>query len=55
LKNVEAAKGSTISLLGTTAKLKWKVDGGNTVITVPSSVAAKVTSQHAAVFKIQKK
>ena len=31
------------------------MEGGNTVITVPSSVAAKVNSQHVAVFKIQKK
>ena len=55
LKNVSATKGSNISLSGTTTKLKWKIEGGNTVITVPSSVATKVTSQHVAMFKIQKK
>lgn len=55
LKNVEASKGGKISLLGTTAKLKWKIENGNTVITVPSSVAGKVTSQHVAAFKIEKK
>jgi alpha-L-fucosidase len=52
LKNVAATKGSKISLLGTTAKLKWKIEGGNTVIMVPSS-AGKATSQHVAVFKIE--
>lgn len=55
LKNVVATKGSKISLLGTTAKLKWKIEGGSTIITVPSSVAGKVTSQHVAVFKVEKK
>lgn len=55
LKDVEASKGSKISLLGTTAKLKWKAENGNTVITIPSSVAGKVNSQHVAVFKIEKK
>jgi alpha-L-fucosidase len=55
LKNVAVAKGSTISLLGTMAKLKWKTEGSNTIITIPSSIAGKVTSQHVAAFKIQKK
>lgn len=55
LKNVEASKGSKISLLGTTAKLKSKIENGSTVITIPASVAGKVTSQHVAVFKIEKK
>jgi len=53
LKNVATTKGSKISLLGTNAKLKWKTEGGNTIITVPSSIAGKVSSQHAAVFKIE--
>ena len=55
LKNVATAKGSKISLLGTTAKLKWKTDAGNTFITVPSSIATKATGQHVAVFKIENK
>jgi len=55
LKGVEVTKGSTISILGTTAKLKWKTEGNNTVITVPSSVAGKATSEHAVVFRIRKK
>jgi alpha-L-fucosidase len=55
LKNVDVTKGSKVSLLGTTAKLKWKTKNGNTSITVPSSVAGKVSSQHVAVFKIEKK
>jgi len=54
LKNIVAGKGSKISLLGATAKLKWKTEGNNTVIAVPSSVAAKVTSQYVVTFKIQK-
>lgn len=53
LSNVAITKGSSISILGTTAKLKWKADGNNTIITVPAAVAAKVSSQHAAVFKIE--
>ncbi|MGZ8550759.1 MAG: alpha-L-fucosidase [Chitinophagaceae bacterium] len=55
LKNVGISKGSKISLLGTAAKLKWKTEEGNTVITVPSSLVGKVTGQHVAVFKIEKK
>ncbi len=54
LKNVAATKGSKISLLGVSSKLKWKAEGNNTVITVPS-VAGKINSQHVAVFKIEKK
>ncbi len=53
LKNVIADKGSTISLLGNAAKLKWKTEGNNVVISIPSSVAAKAKSKYAAVFKIQ--
>lgn len=53
LKNIAVAKGSKISLQGITANLKWKTDGGNIIITVPSSVASKLSSQHAAVFKIE--
>jgi alpha-L-fucosidase len=52
LKNVVVEKGNKISLLGSTAKLKWKTEDSNTIITVPASV--KVNSQHVAVFKIQK-
>jgi alpha-L-fucosidase len=55
LKNVVATKGSKISLLGANAKLKWKTEDGNTIITVPSSIAGKLSSQHAAVFRIEKK
>ena len=54
LKNIIATKGSKISLLGTTSKLKWKTEGNNTVIAVPSSVAAKVTTNYVVTFKIQK-
>jgi hypothetical protein len=54
LKNVAATKGSKVSLLGTTAKLKWKTEAGSTIISVPASVAAKLKSKYVAVFKIQK-
>ena len=54
LKNVAVTKGSKISLLGVSSKLKWKTVKDNTIITVPSSVSGKVNSQHVAVFKIQK-
>ena len=55
LKNVPAPKGSKISLLGVSSKLKWKTEGNNTIIAVPSSAAGKLNSQHVAVFKIEKK
>jgi alpha-L-fucosidase len=55
LKNVATTKGSKISLLGMNAKLKWKTEDGNIIITIPSSIAGKLSSQHAAVFKIEKK
>ncbi len=53
LKNVTPAKGSNILLLGIKTKLKWKTESGNTIITIPPTVAAKITCEHAAVFKIQ--
>jgi len=33
--------------------LKWKTDGNNTVITVPESVATKLSSKYVAVFRIK--
>jgi alpha-L-fucosidase len=53
LKNVATIKGSKISLLGSNVKLKWKMDGNNTVISIPQAVAAKTMSQYIAVFKIK--
>jgi alpha-L-fucosidase len=55
LKNITAVKGSNIVLLGTTVKLKWKTDSSNTIVTIPAAVAASINSQHAVVFKIQRK
>ncbi len=54
LKNVAVTKGSKVSLLGTTAKLKWKTEAGSTIILVPASVAAKLKTKYVAVIKIQK-
>ena len=53
LKDVVTNKRSRISLLGSNVKLKWQMEGNNTVITVPQSVAAKLNSQYVAVFKIK--
>jgi len=53
LKNVATGNGSEISLLGSNVKLKWKTDGNNTVITVPESVATKLSSKYVAVFRIK--
>jgi alpha-L-fucosidase len=54
LKNVAVTKGSKVSLLGTTGKLKWKTEAGSTIILVPASVAGKLKSKYVAVIKIQK-
>ncbi len=53
LKNFTAAKGSGIRLLGVSAKLKWRTENGNTILSVPPAVQSGVTSDHAAVFAIE--
>lgn len=54
LKNFPVAKGSTITLLGTGAKLKWKDENGNASIVIPTLVQTKWKGKYAAVFKVSK-
>jgi alpha-L-fucosidase len=53
LKGVPVIKGSVISILGTTTKLKWETVNGNTIIRVPASIAPAINSKYAVAFKIQ--
>ncbi|HUR65027.1 MAG TPA: alpha-L-fucosidase [Chitinophagaceae bacterium] len=53
LMKVLVKKESIISIAGLNARLKWKTENGNTIIYIPPSLAAKVNSQYAVVFKIQ--
>ena len=46
------AKDSKVTLLGTKTKLKWREDGKNMVITVPSALLNKPVGQHAVAFRI---
>jgi alpha-L-fucosidase len=43
---------SRISILGTKGSCTWKTQNGNTIITIPSSIAKQPTSKYAVVFKI---
>mgnify|MGYP001275743312 CR=1 FL=1 len=55
LQGVVAEKGSTITAAGSSTKLHWKIAEGNTVITIPAAVAAKVKNAYAVLFTIKKK
>jgi alpha-L-fucosidase len=46
------APGSKISILGQKAKLKWRQDGKNMVIMIPSSLQNKIVGEHALTFRI---
>ncbi len=46
-------KDSKVSLLGTKTILKWREDGKNMVITIPSSLQNKIVGQHAVAFRIK--
>lgn len=50
----EAPAKAKISLLGSGAKLKWKVENGNTIIEIPSLVRNKWSGKHAVVFKMMR-
>lgn len=54
IKNFSITAGSKITLLGTGATLKWKVENGDLIINIPSLVQTKWKGQYAAVFKISK-
>lgn len=53
LKNLQVPAGSTIRLPATGNTIKWKIVNGNTIITVPSAIAAKIDSRFAVLFEIQ--
>jgi alpha-L-fucosidase len=54
LKDIASPAGSTITILGTKTKLKWKTKDGQTTILIPSSVSSSINSEHVVVFKIAK-
>ena len=56
VKNVNAAPGAKVTLLGKDGSLKWKNSGKNLVIDVPSKANYNFTTeeQYAFVFKISK-
>jgi alpha-L-fucosidase len=54
LQKFEAPAKAKISLLGSGAKLKWKVENGNTIIEIPSLVRNKWSGKHAVVFKMMR-
>ena len=54
LHKFEAPAKTRISLLGSGAKLKWKVENGNTIIEIPSLVRKKWNGKHAVVFKMER-
>ena len=53
IENFEAPAGSVIQLPGINNKLKWKTQNGNTIISIPASVAGKIKSKYAVAFKIR--
>jgi len=46
------ATGSKVTMLGSSQKFKWKMDGKKMVISVPKSLQGKVVGEHAVTFKI---
>ncbi|MBX2925058.1 MAG: alpha-L-fucosidase [Chitinophagaceae bacterium] len=53
LKGVAAPATSKISILGSGAALKWKVENGNTVVEIPLLVKNKWKGKYAVVFRIE--
>jgi len=54
IENFSISAKSAISLLGSSKKLKWKIENNNLIITIPSSLQKKSVDNYAAVFKISK-
>ena len=52
LRDVKVKAGATVSLLGQEGNLKWKQDGANLVITVPSVNPDTMQGMYAHVFRI---
>src|SRR5579871_315459 len=52
ISQVTSTKKTKISLLGSKEKLKWKQDGADIIITVPSSLQTKASGKYADVFKV---
>ncbi len=53
LKNLQVPAGSIIRLPVTGNALKWKIVNGNTSISVPTTVTARINSRFAVLFEIQ--
>jgi alpha-L-fucosidase len=53
LKDMAVPKGSKISLEATRTVLKWKLENGNTILTIPDAVLKKLDSRFAVLFKVQ--
>ena len=54
VRNYSAPANSRITILGLNAALKWRTEGGNTVIEVPQILQAKMHATHAVAFRISK-
>ncbi|NVO19403.1 MAG: alpha-L-fucosidase [Bacteroidetes bacterium] len=54
MRGIRPAKDATITLLGFTGKLKWKMDGGELKINLPKPAVAKPPCKYAWVFRISK-
>jgi len=52
INQVAATKKTKIVLLGSKEKLKWKQEGKDIIITIPSSIQNKASGKYAGVFKI---
>ncbi len=53
LKNLQVPAGSIIRLPAIGNSVKWKIVNGNTSISVPSAIAARIDSRFAVLFEIQ--
>ncbi|MBX3252648.1 MAG: alpha-L-fucosidase [Chitinophagaceae bacterium] len=53
LTGVAASAKSRISILGSGAALKWKVENGNTIVEIPTLVKNKWKGRYAVVFKME--
>lgn len=53
LKDLAVPKGSKISLPAINTPLKWKLENGNTILTIPDAVLKKLDTRFAILFKVQ--
>ncbi|MBS1915632.1 MAG: alpha-L-fucosidase [Bacteroidetes bacterium] len=52
ISQLTANKKTKITLLGSKEKLKWKQDGADIIVTIPSSLQTKFSGKYADVFKV---